>query len=175
MFKISFAPHLRDARIRRWTRRLCLFVQGLSLLFLAALSACRTAPPLTQVDLAEPGWVVHQGQAAWRARRGAPEIAGELLLAARRDGSVFLQFSKTPFPIVTARVTTNGWQIEFPSQNRRYAGRGAPSPRLIWFQLPRAISGSALPTHWVWRDAQSSGWRLENLSTGESLEGYFTP
>jgi hypothetical protein len=126
------------------------------------------------VDLAEPGWTVRRGEAVWRAKRNAPEIAGEILLATNRDGRTFVQFTKTPFPFVVARSTTNAWQIESPAQNRRYSGGGAPPARLIWLQLPRALADSALPEDWSWQSSSNS-WRLANLSNGESLEGYFAP
>src|SRR6266545_7862873 len=55
------------------------------LLMLAMAMACRTAPALPPVNLSEPRWTIQQGQAVWRSRRDAPEIAGELLLACRDD------------------------------------------------------------------------------------------
>src|SRR3954470_17371985 len=45
---------------------------------LLALPGCPPLPPLPKVNLSEPGWETHQGQAVWRSRRGAPEIAGEI-------------------------------------------------------------------------------------------------
>ncbi len=147
---------------------------SLSLILLSAgLTACRTAP-LPPVDLAEPGWNVRQGQGVWRARHAAPEIAGEILVATAPENRAFVQFSKTPFPVVVAQTTTNAWQFELPTRNKRYSGRGAPPAGLIWFQLPRALSATPLPADWSWRGS-ATNWRLENRSTGESLEGYFTP
>ena len=144
------------------------------LLLLAFLSACRTAP-LSPVNLSGPGWIVRQGQAVWQPKRSAPEIAGEVLVAIDAGGGrAFIQFTKTPFPLVIAQTTTNVWQIEAPAENRRFSGRGSPPARILWFHLPRAISGSPLPKDWVWRNSGNT-WQLENLSTGESLEGYFTP
>jgi hypothetical protein len=141
---------------------------------LLALTGCLTGPPLPPANLAEAGWNVRQGQAVWRAQRSAPEIAGEILLAIGENGRTFVQFTKTPFPLVIAQATTNSWQIESPAQNKQYSGRGAPPQRLIWLQLPRAFSGQALPENWSWQNS-NRGWRLENRSTGESLEGYFSP
>jgi hypothetical protein len=169
MFKKKSAPAQTNLR-SLWFRLGSLFV----LLFLVlALTACRTLPALPRANLSSPGWKVHQGQAVWRADRGAPEIAGEILVATNLTGEAFVQFTKTPFPFVIARTTTNSWQIESPSQNRRYSGPGLPPQRLIWLQLPRAYSGLLLSPRWSWQILQD-GWRLENLSTGESLEGYFT-
>jgi hypothetical protein len=105
--------------------------------------------------------------------RSSPEIAGELIAATRADGASFVQFTKTPFPFAVAQTSPTGWQIEFPPENRRYAGPGTPPSRIGWFQLSRALAGSPLALPWSWQSSQS-GWRLENSSTGESLEGYFT-
>ena len=131
------------------------------------------APPLPKVNLSEPGWTVRQGQAVWHPGRGAQEIAGELLVAARRDGPAFVQFTKTPFPLVEAQTTVNRWTVEFPPQDKRYSGRGAPPARLLWFELARVLAGLPLPKNWVWKNSET-GWRLENSSTGEFLQGYFT-
>ncbi|HLP78705.1 MAG TPA: hypothetical protein VK327_17505, partial [Candidatus Paceibacterota bacterium] len=107
----------------------------LALLIFAAVG-CQTTPLLPPANLSAPGWKTFQGQAIWRAKRDAPEIAGEILLATNSNGRMFVQFTKTPFPFVIAQTTTNTWQIESPAQNRTYAGHGSPPLRLIWFQLP---------------------------------------
>ncbi len=88
------------------------------------------------------------------------------------DGEAFVQFSKTPFPLVVARETAHRWQVEFPPQNKHYSGHGAPPKRLIWLYLPRVLAGQAPPADWTWRQ-ESTGWHLENRTTGESLDGYF--
>src|SRR3989442_1149973 len=93
------------------------------------LAGCRAVPLLPSVDLAAPGWTVREGQAVWRARREAPEIAGEILMAANPDGRALVQFTKTPFPFVIARTAMDAWQIEMPTQNKRYSGRGQPPAR----------------------------------------------
>lgn len=140
---------------------------------LLGFTACRTVAPLPGVNLSEPDWTIFQGQAVWQTKRAAPEIAGEILLALKSDGQTFIQFTKTPFPFVVAQSTPRAWQLEFPAQNKSYSAPGkTPSP-VIWFQLPRAVRGLALPGNWSWRDAEND-WRLENISTGESLEGYFS-
>jgi hypothetical protein len=138
---------------------------------LLALAACRT-PPLPALDLSEPGWHVRRGEAVWRANRDAPEIAGEMLLATNANGDALLQFTKTPFPLVVARTTAESWQMESPSRNKRRSGRGAPPSGVIWFQLPRALSGAALPDDWSWSLSRYQ-WRLDHRPTGEWLEGYF--
>src|SRR3954468_18100353 len=92
------------------SRPCCVRCAALLCITMIAFAACRTAP-LAPVDLKEPGWIVREGQAIWRRNKEAPEIAGELLVATR-DGMRFIQFTKTPFPMIVARSTTNRWQIE---------------------------------------------------------------
>lgn len=145
------------------------------LILVAGLSACRTAPPLPQVNFAEPGWQIHQGQAVWQPNRRAPEIAGELLVATRNNGDAFVQFTKNPFPFVVARTTTNSWQIEFTAVNKTYSGHGQPPARLIWFQLGRYVKGELLAANYRAKKIDAQRWRIENKSSGEALEGYFSP
>src|SRR5881296_2669342 len=73
--------------------------------------ACRTASLLSPANLSGPGWTIREGQAVWRPKTEAPEIAGELLVATHRNGETFLQFTKTPLAFVVARITTNRWHI----------------------------------------------------------------
>lgn len=146
---------------------------ALGLVLLVAQSACLTAPPLAKVNLSEPGWTVRNGQAIWKPKKDAPEIAGELLLATRADGSAFAQFTKTPFPFAVAQMSPKGWQIEFPPQNRHFAAPGKPPARIVWFQLIDAELGKPLAKGWVWKNSDAN-WQLKNAASGESLEGYFT-
>jgi hypothetical protein len=143
-------------------------------LWLLGLTACRSGPPLPPLNLSEPGWTLRRGEAVWRAKRSAPEVAGEILLATNPDGRTFVQFTKTPFPVIVAQSTPRSWQIEAPAQNRRYSGNGPPPARLIWFQLPQVASGIRPADPWT-ASRRAHEWRLENRSTGESLEGYFAP
>jgi len=138
-----------------------------------ATAGCQTLPPLPAANLSEPGWNVRQGQAIWRNRRDSPEIAGEVLLATQTNGTTFIQFTKTPFPLVIARRTLDAWQIEIPTENKRYTGRGGPPRRMIWFLLAQVLSGQPAPANWSWRQ-NPDNWRLENKKTGESLEGFFS-
>ncbi len=142
-------------------------------LMLPAFSGCRTVPPLPPVNLQEPGWTVREGQAVWQMKRGAPELAGDILMATRPDGRSFVQFSKSPFPLMIAQATANTWEVQVPTQNKRYSGHGRPPARLIWLWLPRVLSGQPPPKGWTWRKLVNGSWRLENPSSGESLEGYF--
>jgi len=135
---------------------------------------CASISPLPPANLKDPVWTVREGQAVWKAKRDAPEIAGEILVATQPDGRAFVQFTKTPFPFVIAQATTNSWQIESPTQNKRYSGPGRAPGRLIWLQLPAALTGRPPPKPWSWQRKENNGWLLENGKSGESLEGYFT-
>ncbi|HHY84961.1 MAG TPA: hypothetical protein GYA07_05435 [Verrucomicrobia bacterium] len=144
-----------------------------ALLLLAALAAgCASLPPLPPPALSAPQWTISSGQALWKSRPDAPEIAGDILVATT-PGRSFVQFTKTPFTLVTAQTASNTWQLEIPAENRRYTRRGSPPAQVLWLQLPRAMSGQALPENVRWNVAQS-GWKLENTATGESIEGYFS-
>jgi hypothetical protein len=135
-------------------------------------ASCSFIPPLPAANLAEPDWCVREGQAVWRMKWDAPEIAGETLLATRGDGRAVVQFTKTPFPFLIGQTTTNRWQAELPTQNRRYTGHGNPPKRLIWLYLPRVLAGAPPPKGWQWHDLGEGRWRLENPKTGEMVEGY---
>jgi hypothetical protein len=158
--KDAFSPYFKRLY---WT---------LTLLLSMSFGGCLTAPPLPKVDLSEPGWNLRQGQAVWRPKKDAPEIAGELLAATRADGSAFVQFTKTPFPFAIAQLSPRGWQIEFPPQNKHFAAPGSPPARIIWFQLEDALLGKPLAKGWAWQKSEKN-WQLKNSSSGESLEGYF--
>jgi hypothetical protein len=136
---------------------------------------CRTVQPSLVVDLSEPGWRVRQGQAVWRPKHRAPELAGELLVAAHADGRTLVQFTKTPFPIVAAQATPTDWQIHFAPRNRTLRGSGEPPRRFIWLHLARCLNGSAPPRGWSLARREDATWRFESRATGETLEGYLTP
>lgn len=163
------------------------FIRG-PLFLLMALSGCMTTRQLPKADLSGQGWTVQQGQAVWHTPRQNvfapphaglrpapphPEIAGDLIVATRTDGSAFVQFSKTPFTLATAQMSPTGWQIEFPPQNRHYARPGKPPAQIVWFQLAEALMGKPVAKNWSWHGSAAK-WRLENRSSGESLEGYLT-
>ena len=148
-----------------------LFPVAQLVIWLPVTTGCRTGLPPT--DLKAPGWTLRQGQAVWSRERGAGEIAGDLLVATRADGSAFVQFTKTPFPFVVARSSAGRWEVEFPTQDKRYSGRGTPPRKLIWLYLPRMLSGAAAPSGWTWH-LSANEWHLQNLKSGETLEGYFT-
>ena len=139
------------------------------------LAGCRTCPALSPVDLTAPGWKLRQGQAVWRSKPEAPEIAGELLLATHSDGRAFLQFTKTPIPFVVVQTASNAWQIEFVADNRTYSGHGTGPGRIGWLQVARSFTGATPKPPWHWEDRPGNGWRLENQRGGETIEGYLTP
>lgn len=141
-------------------------------LSLAALWGCATGPPLAPANLKQPGWTVREGQAVWHLPHGQPEIAGDVLVATRPNGRSFVQFSKGPLPVIEAQAAPGRWQVEVPSQNKRYSGGGSPPKRLLWLYLARALEGKKLPRHWTWHQ-DPSGWRLGNPDSGEFLKGYF--
>lgn len=148
-------------------------VAPIAIVVAALFSGCRTAPKLPPIDLAEPGWTTRQGQAVWRAKRGATDIAGDLVVASRPDGCVIAEFIKTPFPIVIARLTATNWQIEFG--NRSFTGSG-PAPRRIgWLQLARGLAGQTPLSPWKFSRSDGAEWRLDNGTTGEAISGYFAP
>lgn len=172
-FKIFFSPNHSVWKKDAFFLYLKAFSSCLALFLAIALSGCATAKPLPKANLSEPGWTVRQGQAVWRPKRDAPELAGELLVATRPDGSTFVQFTKTPIPFAIAQTSPHGWQIDFPPENKHYARHGSPPARIIWFQLAKAVIGKPVAKGWTWENSDSN-WNLKNPSSGESLEGYFS-
>ena len=145
------------------------------LLCLAALATgCRTSNPLPPADLSAPGWRLRHGQAVWKPTRSRPELAGELILATRANGDIFVQFAKPPFALATAQLANGHWQIEFGSNEHRWSGQAEPPSHFVWFQLPRALAGETLK-NWLFTLSGQDSWRLENIRTGETLEGGFFP
>lgn len=118
---------------------------------------------------------MQQGQAVWKPEKNKPELAGEILLATNRSGNVFIQFSKTPFTLVTAQIVEDRWQIEFGSGVYRRAGHGQPPKRFVWFQLPRGLAGGQNNREWQFNRLATNSWRVINPQTGELLEASFFP
>ena len=146
-----------------------------SALLLLVCAGCRTAAPLPPADFSAPGWRLQQGQAVWKPSTSRPELAGDLLLATNVNGNLFIQFSKLPFPLATAQVAGDQWQIEFGADKFRWHGRGTPPTRFTWFQLPHALRDPNLGGDWKFTRVETNSWRLENSRTGETLEGEFFP
>jgi hypothetical protein len=147
----------------------------LPILLLALLTGCRTSQPLPAADFTAPGWHVLQGQAVWKPSKDRPELAGDLLLATNVNGNFFFQFSKIPFPMATAQVSGNEWQIAFGADKYSWHGHGTPPNRFGWFQLPHALLNTNAAGKWQFARVETNSWRLENLHTGETLEGEFFP
>jgi len=128
---------------------------------------------LPPINLSQPGWKVHEGQAIWRSQQGAPEIAGEVLLAIHTDGRSLVQFIKTPLPILSAQTAPQSWQIEFIPEKRTFAGKGKPPARFPWLHLASALEGTPPPAPLHFQPGpDGGGWRLENRKTGETLTGF---
>jgi hypothetical protein len=143
-------------------------------LFLFALTSCSTlSHPLPPVNLSETGWKVRQGQATWKLPSSQNDIAGEVIFASGSEGKTFIQFSKSPFTMVVGQSTPEHWQVEFPPQNKRYAGPGTPPKRLIWLHLARVLVGKNPPAGWTWTESDGN-WRLQNPTNGETVEGFFS-
>ena len=147
------------------------------LLALLFLPACQSLPTFPPVNFHEPGWTIQQGQALWKPNRSAPELAGEVLYAHHPDGRAVIQFTKTPFPFVIAQQSEHPkrWQLEIPPQKKIYSGPGTPPSRLSWLHLAAALEGRPVPRAWAFEKLPDSGWRLENKSRGESIEGFLAP
>lgn len=134
-------------------------------------SGCRSLPPLPALDLTQPGWRTYQGQAVWRSGYDAPEITGELFVAVNSDGRGLVQFTKTPLPMVVARLDAQRWQIEFPADNRRFSGSGDPPGRLLWLVL---LKGLREPRN-ASTALRGDGRLVIENDAGEKIEGYLTP
>ena len=145
------------------------------LLLLQFCASCRSIAPFPSVDLSEPGWRIQQGQAIWKLGKNKPELAGEITFARHADGRCLLEFSKTPFPLVRAKMSATRWEIEFPPQKLHFSGGGQPPARLAWLQLMQALTGKPVAPPWHFELRPNGGWRLENPRRGESVEGYLEP
>ena len=133
-------------------------------------------PELPPIDVSQPGWRVRQGQAVWKPNREAPELAGEFIWAAHRDGRFLLQFLKTPITLVEAQGNAERWKISFPPQGRTLAGRASArtSDRFAWLYLAEALQSKRSHGDWAffWKGDR---FALGNAQTGEMIEGYFSP
>ena len=145
------------------------------LLLLQFCASCRSTAPFPSVDLSEPGWRIQQGQAIWKLGKNKPELAGEITFARHTDGRCLLEFTKTPFPLVRAKMSATRWEIEFPPQKLHFSGGGQPPARLAWLQLMLALTGKPVAPPWHFELRPDGGWRLENPRRGESVEGYLEP
>jgi hypothetical protein len=148
-----------------------LFFLAASLLF----SGCETNKTQNLFAVTGSAWTIKQGQGLWTARRGAPQIGGDIVLASDGNGRSFVQFDKTPLTIVTAQTTPERWLIRFPQGGGVWAGHQPAPPRTIWLYLGDALAGKSLPKPLSFKQKSDGNWRLENLKTGEILEGFVSP
>ena len=132
-------------------------------------SGCRTAPKLAPLNLSEPGWQLRQGQALWRGKKDAPEIAGEVILATNANRRAFIQFLKNPLPLVTAQITPEAWQIEFIPEKRHFGGRGIPPRQLLWLHLLSALQLAPLPQGIEFAKTPDGAVRIQTKESGESI------
>jgi hypothetical protein len=133
------------------------------------LTGCRTAPKSVPINLSGPGWQVRQGQAIWRSKRSAPEIAGDVVMATHTNGAAFIQFSKNPLPLLTGQIGPQGWRAEFIPEQRTMSGRGIPPSQLIWLHLLRALQGAVPPQDFTFGKTPDGATNIENRWTGEQV------
>jgi hypothetical protein len=150
------------------------FLRSVLLAGLVVLCGCQTSTR-TLFTASGPGWHVQQGQALWRPKRGFPEFGGDLVLASHEDGRCLIEFDKTPLSMVSAQTTSTHWRISFPQGRMSFSGRGAGPVRFAWLYLPAALAGRPLPPPLRFERKADGGWRLENIDTGEILEGFVSP
>jgi hypothetical protein len=145
---------------------------GMGLLF---LSGCATNKTETLFTVSGSGWHVQQGQALWTPKRGAPQFGGDLVVASDGNGRTLIQFDKTPMSLVGVQTTTNQWLIRFPQGGGVWKGHEPAPTRTIWLHLNEALAGKPMPKPLHFEQKPDGNWRLENPSTGESLEGFLSP
>ncbi|MBK7998310.1 MAG: LysM peptidoglycan-binding domain-containing protein [Verrucomicrobia bacterium] len=143
-----------------------------ALVILSFVTGCSTLAPQPAMNLAEPGWVIREGQVAWKASADSAEIRGQLLVALHADGRNVVQFTAASGERVQAQFSTNFWQAQLPGQQAPVTGRGKPPQKIIWLQLPEGLLGnSAEETDWMMSRERGKPWRFYHDVTGESLEG----
>ena len=141
----------------------------LCLLLIAALLGCRTIAPLPPVDLAQAGWTIRQGQAIWHPAGRQEETTGELLIALHPSGDALVEFSKTPFPILSVQQRADQWQIRFHMEQQTRTGSGTPPSRLLWLHVANALQERPLPPTIAVNRTRPDQWVLENTQTAEEL------
>ena len=141
-------------------------------MFIAALAGCSSLPPQPSMDISESGWVVREGQANWKAKPGATDTTGRLLVALHWDGRAVVRFTASGETLVVAQSTPNAWQAQLPGEKRLRSGHGQPSRQILWLQLPEGLLGnSATDTDWVLARQRGGAWAFRNDLTGETLAG----
>ncbi len=147
-------------------RVLAAFLTGMIIAGCAAVDM----PP---VDLSDPQWRVHRGQALWKPPSHRLQITGDLVVAENSRGDVWVSLTKSLLPIFTARTWRGTWSINFVQRGETHRGRGKPPvQRFIWFYLPKIFDGASPPSPWrVTKRADEMV--LENDRTGEKINAVF--
>jgi hypothetical protein len=150
------------------------FFWSVALVILTFSAGCRTATT-SLFMVSGPGWHIQEGQALWRPQRGLPEFGGDLMLARHTDGRCLIQFDKTPLTILMAQTTPTNWLFRIPQRQMGFKGHGPGPTRFSWLYLPTALAGRQLPSFLRFERKPDDSWRLQNLRTGETLEGFLSP
>ena len=129
---------------------------------LMTLVGCSSLPPQPAMNLSEPGWVVREGQATWRAEPGAATVQGSLLVAMHWSGRNVVQFTTTNGLLVSAQSTTNTWQAQFAGRDTISTGRGKVPER------KRLAGGNQW--HTCADSAEFAPWRLPPHSGGPGAD-----
>lgn len=143
---------------------------------LALMAGCASVGTWQRADITQPGWKVRQGQATWTPGHAQPPITGELLLATGPAGTLFVQFSKPPFVLVTGEAANGRWRIEYPLQRRTSTGRGVFPRNRAWFTLPQLLaSPKRPPPGWNAQHKPDGTWSIWSSASGERLDGFLNP
>lgn len=148
---------------------------GGRLLLLAAwgfLIGCATTHEQSLFTVSGPDWHVQQGQALWTPRKGAPQFGGDLVFATDGNGRTFAQFEKMPLSIVMVQTTPREWFLHFAQGGGTWKGHEPAPARTVWLYLADALAGKPLPKAFQFEQKPGGNWRLEDLKTGEILEGF---
>ena len=150
------------------------FLLCFSLFVVLTLVGCstlsqRSLPPL---DTSTPGWNTRQGQALWERSQDDPEIAGDVVISVHPQAGSFVQFSKT-LPLLTARISPEGWEFHTIPENKRYSSGGKPPRRIVWLQLLQALEGREISERWSVAHPSDRYIVLEDPHSGERLEVRF--
>ena len=141
---------------------------GLLLLLIIA-SSCRTTSKPAAIDLSGPDWKTRQGQALWRSKKDAPEIAGEVIVGTNSTGRAFLQFLKNPLPLVTAENSSDRWSIEFIPEHQSFSGAATPPVQLTWLHLLRALQQIKPPKRFTFTKTDAGEIQIQDNVTEERI------
>jgi hypothetical protein len=147
----------------------CALFPAILLLF----NGCATTVSKNLFTVSGQDWHVQQGQALWTPRKGAPQFGGDIVVATD-DGNSFVQFAKTPLTIVTTEVSAKHWLLRFPQMGKAWEGHRPAPARTIWLYVADALARKPLPKGLRFEQEPNGNWRLENVKTGEILEGFLS-